>query len=191
MPNTKKKEMEDRKKVAKEKLVERNEKRERSVQTVLEGGGLFIELPSTRNTIRAHKAKVASPQALAGQQRLFFFFFVPLLQKSSMACWLSSQLQGKSNAHHSRPTPMSLRRLLAAIVIVSSAETTSSSLATCFTPMETLSDSVSHLPPSSLCIFPPGRLTAYQPVSSNDGHKTGEDPVFQWSPPAPEKLQGA
>lgn len=36
---TKKKEMENRKKVAKEKLVERNEKRERSVQTVLEGGG--------------------------------------------------------------------------------------------------------------------------------------------------------
>ncbi|PTB40858.1 hypothetical protein M441DRAFT_69280 [Trichoderma asperellum CBS 433.97] len=35
------------------------------------------------------------------------FFFVLLLQKSSMVCWLSSQLQGTSNAHHSRPAPMS------------------------------------------------------------------------------------
>lgn len=122
------------------------------------------------------------------------FFFVLLLQKSSMVCWLSSQLQGTSNAHHSRPAPMSFSSF-AAIVIVSSAETNSSSLATYFTPMETLlpspPDSVSLLLPSSLCIFPPGRLTAYQPVSSNDGHKTGEDPVFQWSPPSPEKLQGA
>lgn len=66
------------------------------------GGELFIELLSTRNTIRARRAKVASPQALAGQERLFF---VSSPAKSPMVCWLCSQLQGKSTAHHSRPAP--------------------------------------------------------------------------------------
>lgn len=68
------------------------------------------------------------------------------------------------------------------------------SLAACFTPMETPLPSprlLSLVLPSSFCRFPPGRLTAYQAVSSNDGQKTGEGPVFQWSFPPPKKLQGA
>lgn len=101
--------MEDRKKVAKEKLVERNEKRERSVQTVLEGGdySLNYHLPETRYA--PTKPKLHHPKhSLASNVFFFFFCSSPAEKLHGLLAFLSAAGQIKRpsqppNPHVSSP----------------------------------------------------------------------------------------
>lgn len=171
----------------------------------------MIELPSTRNTIRARKAKSCiAPSNSAGQQHLFFFPSSSPAENAPWRVWFAgfaAQLQGKSNAHHSRPGPclfflfpvffLSLNYLgsigyhPSAVQQQNEKQNLLSLAARLLHPRFSLSLFLS----SQLifCIFPlPGRLTAYQPVSSNDGHKAGGGSGFPVELPASkEKLQGA